>query len=84
MPLAHRPPATVSLARLAFLPPDRSGLPPLARYGHVRMPDGELRIAGEVEQRLEQERRASGVPLHPAVLASLRSMCEELEIEYEL
>jgi len=45
---------------------------------------GELRIAGEVEERLERERRASGVPLHPAVLASLRSMCEELEIECEL
>ncbi len=45
---------------------------------------GELRIAGEVEQRLEEERRASGVPLHPTILASLRSMCEELRIECEL
>ena len=45
---------------------------------------GELRIAGEVERRLERERRAAGVPLHPAVLASLRSMCEELQIECEL
>jgi len=44
-----RPPSTVSLARLAFLPPDRSDLPALDRYGHVRMPDGELRIAGYVE-----------------------------------
>jgi len=44
-----RPPSTVSLARLAFLPPDRSGLPALDRYGHVRMPDGERRIAGYVE-----------------------------------
>jgi L-2-hydroxycarboxylate dehydrogenase (NAD+) len=44
----------------------------------------ELRIAGERERRLAEERRASGVPLHPAVVASLRSMCEELEIEYGL
>jgi len=44
-----RPPSTVSLARLAFLPPDRSDLPALDRYGHVRMPDGERRIAGYVE-----------------------------------
>jgi len=45
---------------------------------------GELRIAGELERDLERERRASGLPLHPAVVQSLRDMSSELEIECDL
>jgi radical SAM superfamily enzyme YgiQ (UPF0313 family) len=42
-------PASDSLPRLDFLAPDRSGLPPLARYAAVQMPDGSRRIAGATE-----------------------------------
>jgi LDH2 family malate/lactate/ureidoglycolate dehydrogenase len=45
---------------------------------------GELRIAGEIEGELERRRRAEGIPLHPAVVQSLRDMAGELEIEYDL
>ena len=45
---------------------------------------GELRIAGEIEHDLERERRASGLPLHPAVVQSLRDMSRELEIDCDL
>ena len=45
----------------------------------------EIRIPGELEHALEQERRAAGVvPLHPAVLSRLRKMSEELGISYDL
>jgi radical SAM superfamily enzyme YgiQ (UPF0313 family) len=37
------------LPRLRFLVPDRSGLPPLARYARVTMPDGRQRIVGSTE-----------------------------------
>jgi LDH2 family malate/lactate/ureidoglycolate dehydrogenase len=45
---------------------------------------GELRIAGEIEGELERRRRAEGIPLHPAVVQSLRDMAKELEIDYGL
>ncbi|MCC6473792.1 MAG: radical SAM protein [Burkholderiales bacterium] len=39
----------VSLARIAFELPDRSGLPALSRYAHLVLPGGERRIAGFAE-----------------------------------
>ncbi len=39
---------TVSLTRLQFLPPDRSGLPPLERYARLRV-NGRERVVGYTE-----------------------------------
>jgi Radical SAM superfamily len=39
----------ISLGRIAFEVPDRSGLPPLARYAHLVLPDGSTRVAGFAE-----------------------------------
>ncbi len=36
----------VSLERIAFRVPDRSGLPQLSRYAHLVLPDGSQRVAG--------------------------------------
>jgi len=44
-----RPPDGRALARLQFLVPDRTGLPPLGRYATLRMPDGEKKPAGYTE-----------------------------------
>jgi radical SAM superfamily enzyme YgiQ (UPF0313 family) len=41
--------ATVSLQRLHFVVPDRTGLPPLHQYAHVALPDGGHRVAGYTE-----------------------------------
>jgi len=38
-----------AIPRLAFLVPDRSGLPPLERYATLTMPDGSTRAAGATE-----------------------------------
>jgi radical SAM superfamily enzyme YgiQ (UPF0313 family) len=43
----HEP--LISLDRLAFLPPDRAGLPPLSRYASVQVPGGGSKIAGYTE-----------------------------------
>ncbi len=45
---AQREPV-VSLERIGFEVPDRSGLPPLARYAHLVLPDGSTRRAGFAE-----------------------------------
>jgi radical SAM superfamily enzyme YgiQ (UPF0313 family) len=39
----------VSLGRVAFVMPDRSGLPKLSRYAHLVLPDGSTRVAGFAE-----------------------------------
>jgi radical SAM superfamily enzyme YgiQ (UPF0313 family) len=48
-PLPSQPEPTVSLARQQFLVPDRSQLPSLDRYAHVKLPDGDTRVAGYTE-----------------------------------
>ena len=39
----------VNLSRVAFVTPDRSGMPNLARYAHLILPDGGTRITGFTE-----------------------------------
>lgn len=39
----------VSLTRVDFEVPDRSGLPPLTRYAHLVLPDGSTRMTGFAE-----------------------------------
>ena len=39
----------VSLSKIAFEVPDRSGLPKLSRYAHLVLPDGSTRVAGFAE-----------------------------------
>jgi radical SAM superfamily enzyme YgiQ (UPF0313 family) len=39
----------ISLGRIAFEVPDRSGLPKLSRYAHLVLPDGSTRVAGFAE-----------------------------------
>ena len=42
-------PSFVSLDKLLFLTPDRSGLPKLQKYAKLRLPSGEERVAGYTE-----------------------------------
>ncbi|MDP2390443.1 MAG: CUAEP/CCAEP-tail radical SAM protein, partial [Acidobacteriota bacterium] len=37
------------LPRLAFIPPDRTGLPPLDRYASLQMPDGSSKVVGATD-----------------------------------
>jgi radical SAM superfamily enzyme YgiQ (UPF0313 family) len=41
--------STISLQRLRLKVPDRSGLPPLASYAHLRMPRGDSLVVGYTE-----------------------------------
>lgn len=41
-------------------------------------------IHGEKEFEMADERRAQGIPLHPKVVAELRKIAEETEVEYDL
>jgi radical SAM superfamily enzyme YgiQ (UPF0313 family) len=48
-PQIHPLDSNVSLARLRFVTPDRSDLPPLKNYAHLVMPGGEHRLVGYTE-----------------------------------
>ena len=47
-PITQREPL-ISLGKVPFEVPDRSGLPELSRYAHLVLPDGSTRIAGFAE-----------------------------------
>lgn len=49
MPQIHPLDSNVSLSRLRFQVPDRSGLPPLSSYAHLVLPSGEHRVVGYTE-----------------------------------
>ncbi|MGH9763324.1 MAG: cobalamin-dependent protein, partial [Blastocatellia bacterium] len=49
LPLLIQLEPEISLARQRFVVPDRSSLPPLAKYAHLELPDGTNRTAGYVE-----------------------------------
>ena len=48
-PQIHPLDSNVSLSRLRFQVPDRSGLPPLRAYAHLVLPTGEHRVVGYTE-----------------------------------
>ena len=49
LPQIHPFDSNISLARLRFHTPDRTGLPPLRSYAHLVLPSGEHRIVGYTE-----------------------------------
>jgi radical SAM superfamily enzyme YgiQ (UPF0313 family) len=49
LPQIHPLDSNVSLSRLRFQVPDRSGLPPLRSYAHLVFPTGEHRVVGYTE-----------------------------------
>jgi radical SAM superfamily enzyme YgiQ (UPF0313 family) len=75
----------ISLGRIEFLTPDRTGLPPLARYAHLQMPDGSAKVVGFAEGSRGCKhwcRHCPVVPVYqgkfrivqvPVVLADIRS-----------
>jgi radical SAM superfamily enzyme YgiQ (UPF0313 family) len=49
LPQIHPLDSKVSLSRLRFQVPDRTGLPPLRSYAHLVLPSGEHRVVGYTE-----------------------------------
>jgi radical SAM superfamily enzyme YgiQ (UPF0313 family) len=58
------PTAPTALHRVAFLPPDRSGLPPLSKYARLLM-NGQNHIAGHVEATRGCKHQCRHCPIPP-------------------
>lgn len=77
------------IPRLAFIQPDRTGLPPLTRYASLQMPDGTRRIAGATDATRGCKHRCRHCPIVPVydgqfrvvpvevVLADVRALVEQ-------
>lgn len=71
----------VSLEKLAFIPPDRSGLPPLTRYARLVDGPGEPRITGATEASRGCKHRCRHCPIVPVYGGRFRVVPREVVLE---
>ena len=70
--------AAVTLERLNFILPDRSGLPPLEQYAHVVLPDGRSRVAGYTEASRGCKHLCRHCPIVPVYKGVFRAVPREV------
>ncbi len=71
----------ISLARQAFLPPDRQDLPPLAQYARLIYPDGSFRITGYTEASRGCKHLCRHCPIVPVYHGVFRIIQPEVVLE---
>jgi hypothetical protein len=71
----------ISLARQEFLVPDRTGLPPLAKYAHLILPDGGFRVAGYTEASRGCKHLCRHCPIVPVYDGAFRIVQREIVLE---
>ncbi len=76
-----RPVPVVSLAKQAFLVPDRAGLPDLARYAYLDLGDGERRTVGYTEASRGCKHRCRHCPVVPVYGGVFRVVQAEIVLE---
>jgi len=72
-----RPPV-ILLARQEFLLPDRSTLPPLKHYAHLRMPGGGHRVAGYTEATRGCKHLCRHCPIVPVYRGAFRVVARDV------
>jgi radical SAM superfamily enzyme YgiQ (UPF0313 family) len=73
-----QPEPLISLARQNFIPPDRQGLAPLAKYAHVILPTGEHRVAGYTEASRGCKHLCRHCPIVPVYKGAFRVVDREV------
>ena len=63
-----------SRQRLQFVPPDRSSLPPLARYASLQMPDGSRRVVGSTDATRGCKHLCRHCPIVPVYGGTFRAI----------
>ena len=71
----------VSLERLQFCVPDRTGLPPLDRYARLIMPDGSLRTVGYTEASRGCKHLCRHCPIVPIYDGKFRIVQRDVVLE---
>jgi radical SAM superfamily enzyme YgiQ (UPF0313 family) len=78
LPQVHPLDAGVSLARLRFQVPDRTGLPALRSYAHLVLPSGEHRTVGYTEASRGCKHHCSHCPIVPVYEGVFRVVDREV------
>ena len=73
--------AVVSLARQKFVTPDREGLPALADYAKLRLPDGARRVVGYTEASRGCKHVCRHCPIVPVYDGAFRVVQPEVVLE---
>lgn len=68
-------------ARLHFVRPDRSTLPPLSRYAALQMPDGSRRVAGATDATRGCKHTCRHCPIVPVYNGTFRAIPIDIVIE---
>jgi radical SAM superfamily enzyme YgiQ (UPF0313 family) len=73
--------SVISLGRIAFEVPDRSGLPKLSRYAHLVLPDGSTRVAGFAEGSRGCKHLCRHCPVVPVYQGKFRIVSVDVVME---
>ena len=73
--------STISLDRLAFIVPDRAGLPALREYAHLLLPEGGYRVAGYTEASRGCKHLCRHCPIVPVYDGVFRVVPREVVLE---
>jgi hypothetical protein len=71
----------ISLDRLQFRVPDRTGLPDLGKYAHLVMPDGSLRTVGYTEASRGCKHLCRHCPIVPVYQGKFRIVQKDVVLE---
>ena len=71
----------ISLGRIPFEVPDRSGLPKLSRYAHLVLPDGSTRVAGFAEGSRGCKHLCRHCPVVPVYQGTFRIVPADVVME---
>ncbi len=74
-------PGAARLARLAFIQPDRAGLPPLQRYAGLVMPDGSTRVVGSTDATRGCKHLCRHCPIVPVYNGQFRAVPVEVVMD---
>jgi radical SAM superfamily enzyme YgiQ (UPF0313 family) len=73
--------ARVSLPQVAFIPPDRSTLPPLRRYAGLQMPDGSRKVVGTTDATRGCKHLCRHCPIVPVYKGRFRAVPLDVVLE---
>ncbi len=78
---SRQPEPVISLERLQFIVPDRSGLPALRQYAHLIMPDGKHRTVGYTEATRGCKHLCRHCPIVPVYNGAFRVVQREVVLD---